>query len=411
MMKILPVSSGKGGVGKTTFALNLALTLSRNYSVVLVDLDSGTSSVRNFMKMKVKKDLYHFLKKDFPINNCLTGLNSDLDPENEFKNFHFLASPKDYIYDIINYSSEIERKLINGINSLQADYVILDLRAGIDHNILKFIPYDNSGLLVFTPKVEASSFTATEIVKASVLRVFRLIRHNGKFCISNFGIDDKEIKHIDSILRKVEDSYDKEDSSIIRIIRDLQQKYKNSRILPGLSDFINDYKIYYILNHFNSVNESIRKVISPFITNISNKVSESISLKSLGWIAYHSEILQSSQYQIPYFLFQFYKQAQEQEKNDQIEDDLRKMMGLDVAKSVKGDQKERNVKPEDVISDQLNLLKSMYTDGKSQDPVNNFRFIKKTILSMNSSSIHNLGMIKLLNAREILQKFFEKYMS
>ncbi len=45
--RIIPISSGKGGVGKTTFALNYALSLSRHGRTVLIDLDTGTSSVRN----------------------------------------------------------------------------------------------------------------------------------------------------------------------------------------------------------------------------------------------------------------------------------------------------------------------------------------------------------------------------
>ena len=63
LKRIIPISSGKGGVGKTTFAINFALALSRHGRTVLVDLDTGTSAIRNAIDVPIGKDLYHFFRK------------------------------------------------------------------------------------------------------------------------------------------------------------------------------------------------------------------------------------------------------------------------------------------------------------------------------------------------------------
>src|ERR1044071_5139541 len=85
--RIIPVSSGKGGVGKTTFAINFALALARHAPTVLVDLDTGTSAIRNAIDVPIEKDLYHFFRKNEPLENCISPLHAKLNNEHNLTHF------------------------------------------------------------------------------------------------------------------------------------------------------------------------------------------------------------------------------------------------------------------------------------------------------------------------------------
>ena len=79
MAKYLGIISGKGGVGKTTTAVNLAAGLSRNNKrVLLIDLDpQGDISVCH--NINSKYNLYHFLIEDADLQDCISKLGRNLD--------------------------------------------------------------------------------------------------------------------------------------------------------------------------------------------------------------------------------------------------------------------------------------------------------------------------------------------
>lgn len=406
-MRIIPVASGKGGVGKTTFCLNLALTLSKyGKTTVLIDLDPGTSSLRSFLDMPIKKDIFHFLKKDIPIDECITPLNTNLDPEGLFKKFYLIASPKNFVHDIVNFSDQIKTKLIRGINSIKADYVIIDNKAGLDTNVMDFLPVTNTGILIFTPKVKAATLTAAEMVRAALFRICRtLLAQQEQFSFNLYQSKDKSenSRVITSIKEKIDENCGYDEGNLEDFLIELGKKFKKNIIIKTIRQFIENYRVYFVLNQFDSVQESADRVIKPFVERIYSSISSKISVNNLGWLVEDKEIKKSVEYGLPYLLMQHYRKKQEHKKLNSWYSELKNSVGINEKKHKKDiDIKEIT---DNEIDRQLNLLNKMYTHGCGKDPLTNLDFIVEGIKGIGLSSTQDLGMRKILSNQEILRNF------
>ena len=261
--RIIPISSGKGGVGKTTIALNYALSLSRHGRTILVDLDTGTSSVRNCLDTPVERDLYHFFKKNRPLADCVTTLSPKLDPHGEFQNFGFVAGPKHLIEDITNFNRTRREALIDAINGLKANFIVLDLKAGLDVNVIEFLPFTNSGILVFTPHLPAATLAASDIVKAILFRKLRTIFSPG----SPIYTDLKGLDHrfVSSLIDRVEDVYDESVHNLDAFVHDLHHALGDHPVVKFVADAVDSFVVHYVLNMFNGIRESYETAVRPFV--------------------------------------------------------------------------------------------------------------------------------------------------
>lgn len=149
MTKILPVASGKGGVGKSIFVANLGVALAaRGKTVILIDLDLGGSNLHTCLGIKNRyPGLGSFIyKKEESLEALLV--------ETEIERLYFIPGDS-LLPGTANLPFFMKQKIIRGIGKLMADYIILDLSSGSTYNIIDFFLLSFSGILITIPETTA----------------------------------------------------------------------------------------------------------------------------------------------------------------------------------------------------------------------------------------------------------------
>jgi MinD-like ATPase involved in chromosome partitioning or flagellar assembly len=402
-LRILPVSSGKGGVGKTTFALNLALSLAKTRPTVLIDLDTGTSSLRNFLAAPVEKDLFHFLKKGSLLEECRQALPASMDPDRAFANFSFIASPRGFIHDIVNFTPETRDKLVHGINSLRADYVIIDSKAGLDANVLDFLPIANSGIILFTPGLRAATLAAAEIAKAILFRMLRIML-NAPRVRERMSLpgDDQPSSFYRRLFDFLQAGGDGQGKNLDDFISEAALRFPQDNFVRVFRYYVENFKVYYVLNKFNSVAESLENTVKPLVENIFRSVSGKVGFYNLGWVVENEEIKKSSESGIPYMVRRHYQKRQAPPAKPLDNDaTLRSLCGL----AVKKQPPEKKPVLADQLRDQIDLLRTIYLCNAGGDPETNLDFIAARIREFSANSNHEFGMKHIFSEGEFLERF------
>jgi flagellar biosynthesis protein FlhG len=163
-MRVIPIASGKGGVGKSLVAANLGVALAHaGQRVILADLDLGASNLHLIIgHRKPGGSLGAFLnnpKIDF----------SSLVAETDIKNLRFIPGDAE-IPGTANLKITQRRTIIRKLLSLDADVLIIDLGAGTHQSILDFFLCSGSGIIVSAPTVTAT-LNAYVFLKNAVFRL------------------------------------------------------------------------------------------------------------------------------------------------------------------------------------------------------------------------------------------------
>lgn len=143
--KVITVTSGKGGVGKSSISVNLAIQLSRmGKRVVIFDADFGLANIEIMLGLHPKFNLADMMYRGKSLNDIIM-----YGPENVG-----LISGGSGIQELANLSRDQVITLIQKLNELDeyADVIIVDTGAGISDTVLEFVAASEEVLLVATPE-------------------------------------------------------------------------------------------------------------------------------------------------------------------------------------------------------------------------------------------------------------------
>lgn len=162
-MQIVPIASGKGGVGKSLLSANLAIALGQaGKKVVLADLDLGASNLHLQIGHNVKNSSIGTYLTD------KTPFQSIIEPT-EYENVSFIAGDSQ-IPGLTSLKAAQKAKLVRNFHSIDADFLILDLGAGTHQIILDMFLQSPQGILVTSPTVTAT-LDGYLFIKNSVFRL------------------------------------------------------------------------------------------------------------------------------------------------------------------------------------------------------------------------------------------------
>lgn len=169
--QLIAISSGKGGVGKTTISVNLAVEfVSRGRKVLLVDGDLGLANVDIMFGIKPTKSFHDIISEGKSINDIIMKGPGGI---------HILPATSG-IAEMANLSADQQMHIIHQLETLESKYdiILIDTAAGIGSSVLHFAASAQYVLVVITPEPTslADSYALIKVLRQNHnVRRFQLV--------------------------------------------------------------------------------------------------------------------------------------------------------------------------------------------------------------------------------------------
>ncbi len=181
--KVISVSSGKGGVGKSNFVANLAYSFSRlGKKVVIIDADLGLANIEVLFGVIPTKNLSHVLYEDLAITDALS------DGPNGIK---FLSGGSG-LRELSKINNREMQRVIDCFNYLDKvfDIILIDTGAGVSDIVINFIKASTMSIIIATP--EPTSITDAYALIKIIKEDYAVEQRDVKMHLVINKVDDKQ---------------------------------------------------------------------------------------------------------------------------------------------------------------------------------------------------------------------------
>jgi len=146
--KTIAVTSGKGGVGKTSLSVSLAIALAEGgkTKVTLLDADLGLANINVILGIIPQFNLYHVIKGKKKLKDIVIDVPEGIKIIAGASGFHQLA----------NLDLKQRKEFIDEFQTLEGDdFMIIDTGAGVSQNVLSFVVAADEVIVITTPEPTA----------------------------------------------------------------------------------------------------------------------------------------------------------------------------------------------------------------------------------------------------------------
>jgi flagellar biosynthesis protein FlhG len=197
--EVLSVTSGKGGVGKTSIVVNMAILLASSGKKVLVlDADLGLANVDVMLGITPKLTIQHVLDGDCSIEDIVLAGPAGIK----------IIPASSGIQELADLNPEQQISLVNALDHFDGefDYMIIDTGAGISRNVMYFNAASQRVIVVATaePTSITDAYALIKVLRKHYgIKRFDLIVNNVTSKIEGDQVAEKLILVCDRFLGDV----------------------------------------------------------------------------------------------------------------------------------------------------------------------------------------------------------------